>query len=70
MVARARKSRSLARARPCLLWAWYASHRAPHDPLPALHAAMINDPDGNTILLSAEERRAAETPAAEQAIDP
>jgi predicted lactoylglutathione lyase len=35
----------------------YVSHRAPYDPLPALHAAMINDPDGNTILLSADERR-------------
>lgn len=35
----------------------YASHRAAYDPLPALHAAMINDPDGNTILLSADERR-------------
>jgi hypothetical protein len=35
----------------------YPSHRAPYDPLPALHAAMINDPDGNTILLSADERR-------------
>jgi predicted lactoylglutathione lyase len=34
----------------------YESHRAPYDPLPILHAAMINDPDGNTILLSADDR--------------
>ena len=32
------------------------SHRAPYDALPGLHAAMINDPDGNTILLSADGR--------------
>lgn len=30
----------------------YASHRDPDDPRAGLHLAMINDPDGNTILLS------------------
>jgi predicted lactoylglutathione lyase len=48
----------------------YVSHRVPYDPLPALYAAMINNPDGSTMLLSADDRRAAETPAPEQAIDP
>ena len=35
----------------------YRSHRPPYDPLPELHLAMIDDPDANTILLSADERR-------------
>ncbi len=41
----------------------YTSHLAPYDPLPGLHAAMIDDPDGNTILLSADERTGHARPA-------
>jgi hypothetical protein len=32
----------------------YASHLAPYDVTPDLRFAMIDDPDGNTILLSAD----------------
>jgi hypothetical protein len=31
----------------------YESHGAPYDVTPELRFAMVNDPDGNTILLSA-----------------
>ena len=31
----------------------YASHCAPYDVTPELRFAMVDDPDGNTILLSA-----------------
>jgi hypothetical protein len=35
----------------------YTSHVAPYKPSPDLHFAMIDDPDGNTILLSAFEEK-------------
>jgi hypothetical protein len=35
----------------------YTSHVAPFKPNPDLHFAMIDDPDGNTILLSAFEEK-------------
>ncbi len=34
----------------------YASHCAPYDVTPELRFAMVDDPDGNTILLSASSR--------------
>ncbi len=39
-----------------LLALGYRSHRAPHEPVPSLYVAMIDDPDGNTVALSADER--------------
>ena len=37
----------------------YESHVAPFDVSPTLYFAMINDPDGNTVLLSAFEEETA-----------
>lgn len=37
----------------------YESHVAPFDVSPTLYFAMINDPDGNTVLLSAFEEESA-----------
>jgi predicted lactoylglutathione lyase len=39
-----------------LLALGYRTHRAPYEPVPSLYVAMIDDPDGNTVVLSADER--------------